>query len=58
MGPIRSASAISPCLLLAAGPVLILPFTFNFNNFNVIYLFNEGNPPIPNTPTPAGTPTF
>jgi ABC-type sugar transport system permease subunit len=26
----------------------------NFNNFNVIYLFNEGGPPIANSPTPAG----
>src|SRR5690606_35102401 len=43
-----------PLLLVAVGPVLISSFTFNFNNFNVIYLFNEGNPPIPNTPTPAG----
>lgn len=43
-----------PLLLVSVGPVLISSFTFNFNNFNVIYLFNEGGPPIPNTPTPAG----
>jgi arabinogalactan oligomer / maltooligosaccharide transport system permease protein len=43
-----------PLLLVAVGPILISSFTFNFNNFNVIYLFNEGGPPIPNTPTPAG----
>lgn len=43
-----------PLLLVAVGPLLIASFTFNFNNFNVIYLFNEGGPPIPGTPTPAG----
>jgi ABC-type sugar transport system permease subunit len=36
------------------GPILISSFTFNFNNFNVIYLFNQGGPPIAGTPTPAG----
>jgi arabinogalactan oligomer / maltooligosaccharide transport system permease protein len=57
MGPASgSASRGSRCrlLLVAVGPILISSFTFNFNNFNVIYLFNEGGPPIPNTPTPAG----
>ncbi len=43
-----------PLLLVAVGPLLIASFTFNFNNFNVIYLYNEGGPPIPGTPTPAG----
>lgn len=43
-----------PLLLVSVGPLLIASFTFNFNNFNVIYLFNEGGPPIPGTPTPAG----
>ncbi|MFP4344923.1 MAG: maltose ABC transporter permease MalF [Anaerolineales bacterium] len=43
-----------PLLLVSVGPLLVSSFTFNFNNFNVIYLFNEGGPPIPNTPTPAG----
>ncbi len=43
-----------PLLLVAVGPILISSFTFNFNNFNVIFLYNEGGPPIPNTPTPAG----
>ncbi|MEW6718545.1 MAG: maltose ABC transporter permease MalF [Chloroflexota bacterium] len=43
-----------PLLLVSVGPLLIASFTFNFNNFNVIYLFNEGGPPIPATPTPAG----
>jgi ABC-type sugar transport system permease subunit len=34
--------------------LLIASFTFNFNNFNLIYLFNAGGPPIAGTPTPAG----
>ncbi len=43
-----------PLLLVAVGPLLIASFTFNFNNFNLIYLFNAGGPPIAGTPTPAG----
>ncbi len=43
-----------PLLLVAVGPLLIASFTFNFNNFNLIYLFNAGGPPMANTPTPAG----
>ena len=43
-----------PLLLVAVGPLLIASFTFNFNNFNLIFLFNQGGPPIAGTPTPAG----
>jgi len=43
-----------PLLLVSVGPLLIASFTFNFNNFTVIYAYNEGLPPIPGTPTPAG----
>ncbi len=43
-----------PLLLVAVGPLLVASFTFNFNNFNLIYLYNAGGPPIPGTPTPAG----
>jgi ABC-type sugar transport system permease subunit len=43
-----------PLLLVAVGPLLIASFIFNFNNFNLIYLFNAGGPPIAGTPTPAG----
>jgi ABC-type sugar transport system permease subunit len=43
-----------PLLLVAVGPLLIASFTFNFNNFNLIFLFNAGGPPIPGTATPAG----
>ena len=43
-----------PLLLVAVGPLLIASFVFNFNNFNLIYIFNAGGPPMPGTPTPAG----
>jgi ABC-type sugar transport system permease subunit len=43
-----------PLLLVAIGPLLIASFAFNFNNFTVLYLYNEGGPPIPGTTTPAG----
>ncbi|WP_017470500.1 sugar ABC transporter permease [Amphibacillus jilinensis] len=35
-----------PHLMFATGPLLITQFTFNFNNFNIIYLFNEGGPAV------------
>ncbi len=57
MAPIpgRNSGKITfPLLLVAVGPLLIASFTFNFNNFNLIYLFNGGGPPIAGTPTPAG----
>ncbi len=43
-----------PLLLVSVGPLLISSFAFNFNNWNVIYLFNRGGPPMPGTPTPVG----
>jgi ABC-type sugar transport system permease subunit len=43
-----------PLLLVAVGPLLVASFTFNFNNFNLIFLFNAGGPPMVGTPTPAG----
>jgi ABC-type sugar transport system permease subunit len=43
-----------PLLLVSVGPLLIASFSFNFNNFNVIYLYNEGGPPIAGSLTPAG----
>jgi ABC-type sugar transport system permease subunit len=43
-----------PLILVSIGPLLISSFAFNFNNFNVIYLFNEGGPPIVGAQTPAG----
>lgn len=43
-----------PLLLVGVGPLLIGSFMVNFNSFNLIYLFNNGGPPIVGTPTPAG----
>ena len=36
-----------PLVLYATAPVLITQYTFNFNNFNLIYMFNQGGPAIP-----------
>jgi arabinogalactan oligomer/maltooligosaccharide transport system permease protein len=36
-----------PLVLYATAPVLITQYTFNFNNFNLIYLFNGGGPAVP-----------
>ncbi|MCI4170499.1 sugar ABC transporter permease, partial [Bacillus spizizenii] len=33
-----------PMILFATAPVMITHNTFNFNNFSIIYLFNEGGP--------------
>lgn len=35
-----------PHVLFATAPLLIMQYAQNFNNFNVIYLFNEGGPPV------------
>lgn len=43
-----------PLLLVAVGPLLVASFTFNFNNFNLIYLFINGGPPIAGTISRAG----
>ena len=43
-----------PLLLVAVGPLLIASYVFNFNNFNLIYLFISGGPPIVGASTQAG----
>jgi len=43
-----------PLLLVAVGPLLIASFVYNFNNFNLIYLFISGGPPIVGASTQAG----
>jgi ABC-type sugar transport system permease subunit len=43
-----------PLLLVAVGPLLIASYVFNFNNFNLIYLFIGGGPPIAGANTQAG----
>ncbi|MFG6116199.1 ABC transporter permease subunit [Halobacillus sp. MO56] len=35
-----------PHILFATAPLLIMQYAQNFNNFNIIYLFNEGNPAV------------
>jgi arabinogalactan oligomer/maltooligosaccharide transport system permease protein len=35
-----------PLLLVSMAPVLISSFAFNFNNYNLIALLTDGNPPI------------
>lgn len=43
-----------PLLLVTVGPLLIASFVFNFNNYLMIELLTQGDPQLPNTPTPAG----
>jgi len=43
-----------PLLLVAVGPLLVASYIFNFNNFNIIFLFIEGGPPIVGAATEAG----
>lgn len=35
-----------PMVMYATAPIMITQYTFNFNNFNLIYLFNAGGPPV------------
>ena len=49
----RFWSLTLPLLLVAVGPILISSFAFNFNNFGVIRLYNQGGPAI--TPTAGWT---
>jgi ABC-type sugar transport system permease subunit len=44
-----------PLLLIAVGPLLIASYVYNFNNFNLIYLFISGGPPIAGAATQAGS---
>lgn len=43
-----------PLLLVSVGPLLIASYVYNFNNFNLIYLFIGGGPPIVGASTQAG----
>jgi arabinogalactan oligomer / maltooligosaccharide transport system permease protein len=43
-----------PMLLVSVGPLLIAAFTFNFNNYLLIELLSQGDPPMAGTVTPAG----
>lgn len=43
-----------PMILISIAPIIITQYTFNFNNFNIIYLFNGGGPSVPGS-TAGGT---
>jgi len=43
-----------PQILMITMPLLIASFSFNFNNFNLIFIFNNGNPPMAGTVIPIG----
>jgi arabinogalactan oligomer/maltooligosaccharide transport system permease protein len=43
-----------PLLLVAVGPLLVGSFSYNFNNFNQIYLLTQGGPELADTNTAAG----
>lgn len=43
-----------PLILTSMSPIIITQYTTNFNNFNIIYLFNGGGPAIPGS-TAGGT---
>lgn len=44
-----------PLVLYSMAPLLIMNMAYNFNNFNVIYLFNQGKPPIMGLKDAGGT---
>jgi len=35
-----------PHVMYATAPILIMQYAQNFNNFNIVYLFNKGGPPV------------
>src|SRR5699024_6321283 len=43
-----------PIIHLAIAPIIITQYTFNFHNFNIIYLCNGGGPSVPGS-TAGGT---
>lgn len=44
-----------PLLMKILTPLIVASLTFNFNNFNVIYIFNYGLPAMADTIVPMGT---
>ncbi len=55
-GPIQNFFKITvPLLMKPLAPLLIAAFSFNFNNFVLIYLLTNGRPDIIGASTPAGT---
>ncbi len=50
----RFRSIILPLLLVSTAPLAIASFAVGFNNFTVVYLFNNGGPAIPGAPYALG----
>lgn len=50
----QMTSIILPLVLVATAPLLISSFAFSFNNFTVIFMFNDGGPAIPGAPYALG----
>lgn len=44
-----------PLVLYSTAPLIIMSLSFNFNNFNIMYLFNEGKPAILGLKDAGGT---
>lgn len=44
-----------PLVLFSVGPLLIMSFAFNFNNFNAVYLLTGGGPAVPGLRAAGGT---
>ena len=40
----RTMKITIPLVLFQTAPLLVGQYTFNFNNFSIIYLFNQGGP--------------
>lgn len=54
-GPVTITGKITlPLVLRILGPLLIASFSFNFNNFTLIWGFNAGLPAMPDTIVPMG----
>ncbi|WP_194421312.1 ABC transporter permease subunit [Microbacterium abyssi] len=51
----RFRSIVLPLLLVSTAPLLIASFAVAFNNFTVIYTFNNGGPSIPGAPYALGS---
>ncbi|QAY60052.1 ABC transporter permease subunit [Microbacterium protaetiae] len=47
-------SLLLPLVLVSTAPLLISSFAFSFNNFTIIYMFNNGGPAIPGAPYALG----
>ncbi|MDE0545835.1 ABC transporter permease subunit [Microbacterium sp. C7(2022)] len=50
----RFRSIVLPLLLVSTAPLAISSFAVGFNNFTIIYLFNNGGPAIPGAPYALG----